>query len=148
MKLFLAVVYVLNHSFVNGQLCTELPSTPMIENDFRSVVNASGQAGNAFDLRDIFYNCITYGSSDGTTFRETRITAMYQIENGTFEGRVLYQCTTLNGTVWVTDGVVLKPGLTENGTDRCMNCRELSPTACTGQHYNSSLLTIYSTAAP
>ena len=141
MKLLLVLAYVLSHSFVNGQSCTDLPSLSTIEGDFRSAVNASEQAGSIFSLGEIFFNCITYGSPEGSTFRETRITARYQVQDREFLGQVLYACVNINGnTVWVSDeevGVALKTGSAENGTERCRNCRESSSTSssttCTGQ---------------
>ena len=135
MKLFLVLAYVLSHSFANGQPCAELPPLSTIEADFRSSVNTSDQAGSIFSLGEVFYNCIAYGSPDGSTFRETRITARYQVEDGNFLGQVLYACVSMNGNmVWVSDdvGVVLKTGSAANGTERCNDCRELSDTTCTG----------------
>ena len=133
MKLFLVLAYVISRSFVNGQWCADLPSLSTIEADFRLAVNASG---SNFILREIFYNCIAYGSPEGSTFRETRITARYQAQDGGSLGQALYGCVNISGNiVWVSDdfGVVLKTGLAQNGTERCMDCRALSSTTCTGQ---------------
>lgn len=135
MKLFLVLIYVLSYSFVSGQTCVSLPLLPTIENDFYLAVNASDQTGSTFILGELFFDCITYGSPDGSTFREMRITAKYQVDSGTFFGQVLYACVDFsNGTIgWVSgDGVTLKSGSrTENGTERCRDCRNLSPTTCT-----------------
>lgn len=136
MELFLVLAYMLSHSFVNGQLCENLPSLSAIQSDFYSAVNASDQAGNVtvFVLGEVFFNCITYGSPDGSDFIETTITARYEVEDGTFIGRVLYACVNMNGSlVWVSDDVVLKDGVAANGTERCTNCRELSPTTCSSK---------------
>ena len=136
MKLFLVLAYVLSRSFANGQWCAELPPLSIIETDFRSAVNASDQAGSIFSLGEVFYNCIMYGSPDGSTYRETRITARYGVEDGNFMGQVLYACVSMNGViVWESDevGVILKTGSLANGTERCSNCRALSSTTCTGQ---------------
>lgn len=137
MKLLLVLAYVLSHSYVNGQeQCLNIPSLSAIENDFRSAVNASDQAGNGtFNLGDVYFNCITYASSDGSTFREMTITASYQVEDGTFLGRALYACVNVGGSiVWRSDDVVLKTGSATNGTERCSNCRAvMSQTTCTGQ---------------
>ena len=141
MKLFVVLVmtYALSHSqLVNGQWpwCANLPPLSAIETDLRVAVNSSDQAGSTFILGELFYNCITYGSADGSTFRETTITAVYEVDNGTSMGQVLYACVDMNGVMaWVSDSnnVMLKTGLQENGTEKCMNCRELSPTTCTGQ---------------
>lgn len=134
MKLLVVLAYVLSHNFANGQLCTELPPLSTIETDFRSAVNASDQAGSVFNLGEVFYNCIAYGSPEGSNFTETRITARYRVEDGDFLGQVLYACVSMNGdVVWASDEVVLKMGSPANGTERCRNCRELSLTTCTGR---------------
>ena len=134
MKLFLVLAYVISYSCVNGQQsCTNLPSLSIIENDFHSAVNESDQAGNTFDLREIFYNCIDYTSPDGSTIGETTITARYEVEDGVFLGQSLYACVNMNGAmIWVSGGVMLKTGLAENGMERCRNCRSFTQTTCTG----------------
>ena len=135
MKFLLVVACALSHSFVNGQLCTELPPLSTIERDFRSAVNASNQAGGTFNLREIFFNCITYGSPEGSTFRETTITARYQVQDGVFIGQALYACVNINGSItWISDRdeVALKAGQESNGTERCRGCRELTATRCLG----------------
>lgn len=135
MKLFLVLVYVINHScFVNGQQsCTNLPSSSIIENDFHLAVNESDQAGNTFALGRIFYNCVTYALPNGSTIRETTITARYVVGDDEFLGQSLYACVSINGAlVWVSGGVMLKTGLAENRTERCRNCRALTQTTCTG----------------
>ena len=136
MKLFLVLLaYVLTRSFVDGQLCTDLPSLSTIESDFRSAVNES-----SFSLEEIFFNCITYGSPEGSTFRETTITARYQAQDGPFLGQVLYACVDRSGSIlWISDTVMLKTGTASNGTERCSNCRELSATTCTGQRIRCSM---------
>lgn len=136
MKLFLVLAYVLGHNFVDGQQCTDLPPLATIEGDFYFAVNASEQAGNTFILGELFFNCITYGSPNGSIFRETTITATYEVDDGTFQGQVLYVCVEINETVlWLIspDGVRLKTGLRENNTERCSGCREPSMTTCDGQ---------------
>lgn len=136
MKLFVVIVYVIYHSFVDGQSCVDLPSLSIIENDLHRAVNSSGdlQTENTFSLGEIFYNCITYGSSDGSNYRELTITARYQIDSGSSMGQILYACVNQSGTIrWISNEPVLKTGSTMNNTQKCNNCREISSTTCTGQ---------------
>lgn len=137
MKLLLLLAYVISYGFVEGQQsCTNLPSLSIIENDFHTAVNDSDQAGNTFALRGIFYNCISYASSNGSSYGETTIAARYAVEDGEFLGQVLYACVSMNGAmVWVSDEVMLKTGLAENRTERCSDCRASTPTTCTGQYH-------------
>ena len=133
MKFLLVIACAQSYSFVSGQLCTELPPLSTIASDFRSAVNASDQIGDTFNLGEIFFNCITYGSPEGSTFRETTITSSYQVQDGVFLGQVLYACVSINGIImWRSDEVALKTGQASNGTERCMDCRELSATTCSG----------------
>ena len=145
MKLLLLLAYVISYSFVEGQQsCRNLPSLSIIENDFHTAVNDSDQAGNTFALREIFYNCITYASSNGSSYHETTITARYAVEDGDFLGQVLYACVSMNGAVvWVSDDVMLKTGSVENLTERCRDCRASTPTTCAGQYHTLLEIILY-----
>ena len=133
MKLLFVFVCSLCCSVIRGQsLCSSPPGYLVIADHFASEVESELAGRNTFVFIEIYYNCVAYGGTDGTKFRQMTITGRYQVDSRIHLGYALYQCINPGAPQWDNLGVILRNGSTINDTTRgCANCQGMTNHTCT-----------------
>ncbi|XP_065898737.1 fibropellin-1-like [Dysidea avara] len=136
MKLLFVFVCSLCCSVIRGQsLCSSPPGYLVIADHFASEVESELAGRNTFVFIEIYYNCVAYGGTDGTKFRQMTITGRYQVDSRIHLGYALYQCINPGAPQWDNLGVILRNGSTINDTTRgCANCQGMTNHTCTPCH--------------